>query len=309
MKMLVATSGLSHEEWLRYRKMGIGGSDAGAICGLNPYSTAMHVFADKVSEEVEDKDNEPMRQGRDLEDYVARRFMEATKLKVRKANAIFYNEDHPFMLANIDRLLVGEPVGLECKTTNILNADKWKDGEVPAHYLLQCYHYMAVTGASAWYIAVLIMGKEFKYARVERDEEIIQNLIQLEDDFWNNHVCKKIMPEPDGSKAADELINSYFGTSHSKNAIILQGFDQALQRRDEVTELLTKLEQEKKKIEQDIKLFMEDAEVASSTSYRVTWKNTATSKLDVERLKLERPDIYKNYCKVTNSRRFLVKAS
>ena len=88
MKRLVSTIGMSHEDWLKYRKMGIGGSDAGAICGLNPYSSAMQVFYDKTSAVTEEEDKEAMRQGRDLEQYVAERFMEATGLKVRKANAI-----------------------------------------------------------------------------------------------------------------------------------------------------------------------------------------------------------------------------
>ena len=82
MKKIVLTNHLSHDEWLTYRKMGIGGSDAGAICGLNPYSTAISVYLDKISSDTEDIDNEAMRQGRDLEDYVAERFMEATNLKV-----------------------------------------------------------------------------------------------------------------------------------------------------------------------------------------------------------------------------------
>lgn len=81
MKKLVSTSNISYEEWLRYRKFGIGGSDAGAICGLNPYRTAIQVYFDKTSDAVEDTDNEAMRQGRDLEDYVAQRFMEATGKK------------------------------------------------------------------------------------------------------------------------------------------------------------------------------------------------------------------------------------
>lgn len=74
----MSTLNLSREEWLQYRKAGIGGSDAGAICGLNPYRTAMQVYQDKISDACEDIDNEAMRQGREFEDYVARRFMEAT---------------------------------------------------------------------------------------------------------------------------------------------------------------------------------------------------------------------------------------
>lgn len=104
----MSTLNLSREEWLQYRKAGIGGSDAGAICGLNPYRTAMQVYQDKISDACEDIDNEAMRQGREFEDYVARRFMEATGKKVRRANAMFRSKNHPFMLADVDRMIVGE---------------------------------------------------------------------------------------------------------------------------------------------------------------------------------------------------------
>lgn len=71
MKKIVSTLGMEKAEWLRYRKSGIGGSDAGAICGLNPYRTAMEVYNDKISEDVgKISDNEAMRQGREFEDYV-----------------------------------------------------------------------------------------------------------------------------------------------------------------------------------------------------------------------------------------------
>ena len=84
----IPLSGVSNTEWLRLRKSGIGGSDAGAICGVNPYSSAMKVFRDKTSDVVEELDNEAVRIGHDLEDYVAQRFMEATGLKVRKLSLI-----------------------------------------------------------------------------------------------------------------------------------------------------------------------------------------------------------------------------
>ena len=71
------------------------------------------------------------------------------------------------MLANVDRMIVGEKAGLECKTASPYSADKWKEDSVPEHYVIQCHHYMTVTGASAWYLAVLILGKEFKYVRID----------------------------------------------------------------------------------------------------------------------------------------------
>ncbi len=180
MKKLVSTLNLSHEEWLKYRKQGLGGSDAGAICGLNPYASPMSVYYDKIREDTEETDNEAMRQGRELEDYVARRFMEATGKRVRRANAIFQSEAHPFMLSNVDRMVAGERAGLECKTANSYQLARWKDGAIPAHYLIQCFHYMAVTGSDAWYLAVVILGREFQYRKILRDDEMIENLIQIE---------------------------------------------------------------------------------------------------------------------------------
>lgn len=142
----ISLADVTHEQWLKLRKSGIGGSDAGAICGLNPYSSAMKVYQDKVSDTVAEVNNEAIRIGHDLEDYVARRFMEATGLKVRKSNYMYRSIEYPYMLADVDRLVVGEDAGLECKTVSAYGADKWADGNIPLHYVMQCYHYMAVTG-------------------------------------------------------------------------------------------------------------------------------------------------------------------
>ena len=116
MKRLISTLNLSKEDWLRYRKCGITGTDAGAILGVNPYRSAFQVYHDKISDTTENIDNEAMRQGRDLEDYVAQRFTEATGLKVRRANAIYQSEEHPLLLEDFDRLIVGQKAGLECQT-------------------------------------------------------------------------------------------------------------------------------------------------------------------------------------------------
>lgn len=304
---VVSTLGMEQETWLQYRKNGIGGSDAGAICGLNPYSTAMTVYLDKLGKTEETPDNEAMRQGRDFEQYVAERFMEDTGKKVRRANAIFSSGEHPFMYANVDRLIVGEDAGLECKTANAYNADKWKDGHIPEHYEIQCHHYMAVTGAKAWYIACVVLGKGFIWKKIERDEELIADLVQIEKDFWEEHVKKEVPPDPDGSKAADEVIAQYYNTADEGKTISLNGFDKKLERREEINALMDKLETEKKQIEQEIKVEMEDAEAATANDYKIIWKNSSANRVDTKLLKEEYPDIYKDVLKCTSSRRFLIK--
>lgn len=308
MKKLVSTLNLSREEWLGYRKQGIGGSDAGAICGLNPYVTAMQVYHDKISDGAGGAGNEAMRQGRDLEGYVAQRFMEASGKKVRRANAIFQHGGYPFMLANVDRMVCGENAGLECKTASPYMAGKWKDGDIPMHYQIQCYHYMAVCNADAWYIAVLIYGREFIFHKIMRDEEIIAGLTQIEKDFWENNVLGHTLPDPDGSKTADAVIAQYFKDSRPYT-IPLAGFDGKLGRRQELISAIGKMEQEKSQIEQELKLYMGEAEEAESSRFRVTWKTIGSTRLDGKKLKEEEPGTYAQYQKNIQYRRLTIDAA
>jgi putative phage-type endonuclease len=300
---------MKREDWLKLRKAGIGGSDAGAICGLNPYSTPMSVYRDKTSVHISDEDNEAMRQGRDLEDYVARRFMELTGLKVRRSNMMYRSREHPFMIADVDRLIVGEDAGLECKTASAYNADKWKNGEVPAHYLVQCHHYMAVTGKNKWYIAVVILGQGFQYAEIKRDQAVINDLISIEEAFWNVNVKAGVMPDPDGSKICDEIIARYYPSAKKGQAVPLIGFDKKLERRQEIDVLIKKLEIESNQIDQEIKIYMEEAESAVSDKFRVSWSSYESARLDSKRLKSEQPEIYQKFSATNQSRRFMVRVA
>ena len=141
------------------------------------------------------------------------------------------------------------------------------------------------------------------------DDELIQSLIMKEREFWNEYVVKGIVPPPDGSKACDEVINQYFHTADSTEMVPLVGFDEKLHRRDEILQVISELQEEQKQIEQEVKLFMQNNELAGSENYRVSWKNIDSTKLDTKRIKAELPQIYADYGKVLHSRRFEVKAA
>lgn len=306
MRRFVSTVGLSKEEWLQYRKMGITGTDAGAICGLNPYVSAFQVYQDKITKETENQDNESMRQGRDLEEYVAQRFVEETGFRVRRANAIFQNEEHPIMLADFDRLIVGQNAGLECKTVSPYSVDKWSDEAIPIHYQMQVQHYLATSGYDCWYIAALILGKDFMIRKIERDEEMIQYLITIEERFWNKNVMKQIMPDPDGTKNCSEQIAKLYFKSDGRKTVDLYGVDEMLNRREELTQLIDRMEAEKASIDQKVKIKMQDAAYGRTERYKVSWVSANMTKLDTKKLKSELPDVYERFCYATSSRRFLV---
>lgn len=305
-----AVGNLSREEWLQLRRTGIGGSDAGAICGLNPYSSPLSVYCDKTGGTLEEENGrEAIRQGHDLEGYVAQRFMEETGLKVRRSNYMYRSRENPFMIADVDRLIVGADAGLECKTASAYNADKWKDGGIPPHYVLQCAHYMAVTGKRTWYLAVVILGQEFKYHKLAWDDGLIGRLISAERDFWENYVVPGNMPDPDGSKVCGEVLGQYFHTARKGSSIELSGFDEKLARRDEILLQIAELEKEQRRIEQEVKLYMKDNEKAFSGKYCISWRNVESARLDAKRIRQELPEVYRDYAQISTFRRFLVKAA
>jgi len=196
-------SATDRAEWLALRQTGIGGSDAGTVLGVNPYKQSLQLYHEKRGElEADDlSENEAVHFGNTLEDVVAAEFTRRTGLKVQRFNSTLRHPEHPFMIANLDRLVwegdkkpahngeIRTKTLLECKTALGRFTDKtaWgPDGtdEVPETYFMQCMHYLAVTGADVCYLAVLMAGPEFRIYVIRRDEVIIAAIVEAERLFW-----------------------------------------------------------------------------------------------------------------------------
>ncbi|MDF2652995.1 MAG: endonuclease, partial [Paenibacillus sp.] len=222
---LVNTEDLIHDEWLEYRKQGIGGSDVAAIVGLSRFKSAYSVYLDKIGELPPLEDNPKMKAGRVLEPVIADWFTAETGIRTQEQKFIFQHPEHKFMLANIDRWIPGENAGLEIKNTSEYCRHDWFDGNteiIPTEYQLQANHYMAVLNAERWYVAVLIGGWDFQWRIIERDEELIKNLIMIEQDFWESHVQMQVPPAV-GSKDT-ELLNNTYPISRSTSTDISEAY-------------------------------------------------------------------------------------
>lgn len=189
----ISTKNMSRLDWLKARQNGIGGSDAPALM-MPPkeykWSRPKDVYESKVGE-PDETSSLACRVGSYLEDFVARLFTEETGMTVHRYNRIMFSDEHPFMLANIDRKLYGNNIGLECKATSDYNEKKFSDDDYPYQYFFQIQHYMAVTGWDMWYLAVLIGNRKFRWYEVPRDEKAIQNIIKTESKFWNDVVVPR----------------------------------------------------------------------------------------------------------------------
>ena len=284
-----STRSMSRPDWLAQRRKSIGGSDAAAIVGLSQYATPYTVWADKTGRLPEQEDNEAMRQGRDLEEYVADRWTEATGKTVRRSNAILYNSLYPFAHADIDRTVVGENAGLECKTTSTLNLRQFKNVEFPEKYYAQCVHYMAVTGAARWYLAVLVYGRGFFTFTLERDQAEIDALMTAERDFWKL-VEQDTPPALDGLEATGEALQTLYPNSRD-NSVELFGREAMLSEYVALQGQKKELTERISRIENTIKADMQEAESGRCGAYTVSWKTQTRRLFQPKEFTLAHPEI------------------
>lgn len=305
---LVSTLDLPREEWLEWRRKGIGGSDAAGIVGLNPWSSAFSVYMDKLGLSPEPEETEAMWLGTHLEPVVATRFEEKTGKKTMHRNFLFQNPEHPWMLANIDRWVVGEDCGLEIKTTHMLNRSDFEGGVIPPSYYVQCVHYMAVMGVSKWYLAVLVLNRDFFVFEIPRVESEVESLIAAEKSFWEGNVLKQDPPAPDGSERAGELVKSLYPSGRGDgNLAPLYGLEDDLARYKALDAQIKDLEKEQEAIKQRVQLEIGDADGGKASGWLVKWKSVLSNRLDADRLKKEQPETYAKFVKTSESRRFEVK--
>ncbi len=310
-KILVSTENMSYADWLEYRKLGIGGSDASVVCGISRYKSTVELWLDKTGQLPAQEAGEAAYWGTQLEALVRAEFTKRTGIEVIHTSQLLQSEEHPFMLANLDGICEVPDYGtcvFEAKTASAYKASEWDDS-IPDEYQLQIQHYMAVTGYAGTYIAVLIGGNTFRWKFVERDEELISMLIELETDFWN-HVQDCTAPPLDGSDASAKFLAERFPNSKSKSQITLPGeaADLLLQY-DEACEKLEVITERKRHAENLLKEMMGDNEVGTIGDRTIIWKSVFQERLDSKTLKAEHPTLYKKYVSKTSYRRFSVKAA
>jgi len=310
-KILVSTENMSYADWLEYRKLGIGGSDASVVCGISRYKSTVELWLDKTGQLPAQEAGEAAYWGTQLEALVRAEFTKRTGIEVIHTSQLLQSEEHPFMLANLDGICEVPDYGtcvFEAKTASAYKASEWDDS-IPDEYQLQIQHYMAVTGYAGTYIAVLIGGNTFRWKFVERDEELISMLIELETDFWN-HVQDCTAPPLDGSDASAKFLAERFPNSKPKSQITLPGeaADLLLQY-DEACEKLEVITERMRHAENLLKEMMGDNEVGTIGDRAVIWKSVSQERLDSKTLKAEHPTLYKKYVSKTSYRRFSIKAA
>lgn len=285
MAELLNIKDLTREEWLQERMTGIGGSDAGTILGVNKWKSKTQLFFEKTNPEmIQEINNEFIYWGNMMEDVVADEFARRTGKKVRRDNRMLRHPEHKFMMANLDRVVVGEKALLECKTTSQYNKEQWEDDNVPAQYLCQIQHYMAVTGYEKAYIAVLIGGNNFVWKEIPRDDELIEILIEAEKDFWENNVQSGVIPEIDGSEATSDFINYMYKDIDNEEIELGSEADTLMKSIESIKEDIKEQQQLQKKYENQLKDSLGHNTAGKTAAYLATWKQQTRRSIDKKAL-------------------------
>lgn len=293
----------------RNRDTFIGGSDAAGVMALSRWDTPISVWAEKTGQYVKPEvESEAAELGRELEDYVAKRFERKTGKKVVRSGGAFFHPQHDFLGANVDRLVEGEDAGLECKTASAWKSKEWEGEEIPQEYIIQCYHYMMVTGRKKWYLAVLIGNQDFKIKELAWDDKLITNLRDREVQFWTEFVMPKVMPTQ-VTRHDGDVLSDLFPVADEGKTIKLQ---------DEANQLVETLQANKKDLKQlediielnenELKALLGDAEAGETLLYRISWQNIRSKRFDSKAFELQYPDLAKQFKPEKISRRFSYKA-
>lgn len=329
------TTDLPRDEWLAYRKTGIGGSDVAAVFGISPFGTARDIYYDKLNivSYYDDEANKYQKKiGSLLEDVVAEMFEEITGYRVFKIRKMYRSREHSFMLADVDffvQLPDGSFAILECKTTSPDATEKWWDGDnpaIPLNYQLQGRQYMSVMHINKVFFACL-HGNSENYLiirELDRDLEYESEMVAVEAYFWNNHILRHVPPPYiEEGDLIIESVRRHFGPADTglpeialtgPSALHLKRFLELQQAKSEaecsVKQIDRELQRMKGLIIAELGAGCSATCDLEGTPYLVTYNPSSrpiVTKENLVRLRSQHPDIYDEYVTISESRRFQVK--
>lgn len=295
--------------WLAMRNKGLGGSDIATVMGLNKYKSPLRLWMEKTGQLDEEdlSDNQYVRFGQKFEPVLAECFTEDTGLKVRRVG-LMQHDDHPWALASIDRMIVGQNELLEIKTGGAFTGKNWDGDEIPDSYYCQVQWYLFVSGCERAHIYCLIGGNKPIYKVVERNEEDIKRIFEDAKEFWHK-VENNIMPDIDGHEDTGELLKERYQGGYGGQISLPSDIGKLLVDREAYEKDIAVLTAAVEEIDNKIKFEMGNFETAKVGDRKITWKLYGGKKtIDIELLQTELPEVYNKYLKIGNPyRKFEIK--
>lgn len=299
------------EAQLKERKNYITASDIAAIIGENPYKTAIDVYLDKISDDIDlSTPSEAAHFGNLLEDVIAEEYARRTGFTVEKEDNLLIHPDYPFLAGTIDRWANNKKHVLEIKTTSFMNKDQWGEegtDSIPLAYLCQVSIYASICNVDFVDVCVLIGGQIFKQYRYNRDIKLETQLITIAKNFWNHNVQKRIPPLATTPPDIEKLYPISTDNSITINNDILSEIENLRLYKEQLAKIDNQIKESQIKIQNYMQhnSFLLD----NDGSVLVTWKSAKPRKaFDSKTFEQENPELYSKYVKEGKAyRTFLIK--
>lgn len=308
---------IDRAEWLAWRRQGIGGSDIAALVGMSPWSTPMTVWLDKTGQLPDDEGSEIMSWGQLLEGVIGEEFERRTGLHIAHRQLMRFDSAHPICRATLDALVfddgaaeracwngayyVHDAIGtLELKNTSI-----WDRGdEIPEHFELQAQWQLGISRLARGWLAVLHRGNRLRIHEIKADPRLYEDLVEIAETFWRDHVVTGEPPPVDGREATSDAIKAAYADATAGSELEVDLTVVALVARLlSAKTILKQNEEQVAQFENEIKLALGDAEVATFDGrVVVTWKSQTSKRFDRDRFQAEQPDLYDAYVKESSAR-------
>jgi len=286
------------------RKNYIGGTDIGAILGLSPYKTPLQLWAEKTGKvpAADLSNNEAVQLGIELEDFVARKFAKITGLAVRRPPVSRYQDKtNPRFGCQVDRLIEGTDDLLEVKTASLRKDKEWEGDNIPAFYITQVMWQLMITGRQTGYIAVLIGGQRFLHKKIEADKDLFATMRARADEF----LAMIDNDTPPMAMAGDDEVLLALHPKAGADLALMQDFEVAIARRQELSGQIDALKEEKELIEVQLKEVIANNAGIRTERYSVLWSQAKKTSVDTEKMKAD--GIYDQYAVKGETRRLTIK--
>ena len=276
--VLASRKNMSNEDWLQLRKGFLNISEVSAALNLNPFKSAMALWASKTG--VYDEpyaDNRFMEWGRIMEPVLLDYYAQKYNCQIKTVPYILQSVEYRYICGNIDAVALfpdGKKKIIEVKTTSSINESAWKDGGCPIYYYIQIMLYEWLTGVNDGQLICLIGGNDFRVVDIPYNQAIVDSLLAQCESFWNK-VANNIPLKPVDKD--NSLLSKLYPTSKESVVQLESEFAEKLQQLDELKAKEAEIKAAKNVIEAEIKQAMTDNEMAVVGDWKVTWKSSSRS--------------------------------
>jgi putative phage-type endonuclease len=297
-----------------FRAVTLGGSDAAAACGVDPYRSRVMLWLEKTGR-VERVVGEAARWGTLLQHVIMEALahdgyaIEQPLDVMQETYNGVQDPERAWLKGHPDGFLaLGDEWATERAVLEIKTAGAWAhraNGAIPAPYQVQCQVYMHLTGLHRALLAVLVGGQRLELHELERDAHQVELILALMADFYR-YVEADELPAPDGSESARDALGLYYPETQVGKLVRADKTTEKL-----VIELRARKEQKDaigeqiRELENRLKAWIGDADtlVSRSDVKLATWRNVVSTRLDQTRLKAEAPHVFAQYAVTSDTRR------